>query len=373
MPSDRPDSALRAAAPTPDFWHGRRVFLTGHTGFKGSWLALWLNRLGADVVGYGLPQPDERALFHRAGIDRLLTSVEGDVRDAEHLVDVIARERPEIVIHMAAQALVRHSFAHPLETYATNVMGTAHVLDAVRRTDGVRVVLNVTSDKCYDNREVVRPYREDDPMGGADPYSSSKGAAELVTSAYRRSYFPIDRIDEHGVAVASVRAGNVIGGGDWAADRLVVDVVSSFLRGEAPVLRHPQAIRPWQFVLDPLAGYLALAEHAYASPERFATGWNFGPDVNDCRPVAWLVERLAEKWGAGAEWRVEEDPTVHEARLLLLDARKARMELGWRPRMSLDDAIAWTVAWYRGFERSEDVATIARDQIGRFEELAVAA
>lgn len=351
---------------TASFWHGRRVLLTGHTGFKGSWLSLWLDAMGAEIVGYALPASGEPSLFELAAIERRLTSIEGDVRDAEHLKRVVAEHRPEVVIHMAAQALVRYSFRHPVETFATNVLGTVHLLEAVRRVGGTRVVLSVTSDKCYENLETTRPYTEDDPMGGSDPYSSSKGAAELVTSAYRRSFFPPERLAKHGVAIASARAGNVIGGGDFAEDRLVVDVVHAYMRGEAPIIRHPAAVRPWQFVLEPLAGYLQLVERAYAAPERFGGGWNFGPDEHDCRPVGWVVDRIARGWGIADSWRLDDQPQVHEATLLLLDATKARRELGWRPRLDLEQALDWTVEWYRAYHRHEDVAALTRAQIQRF-------
>ena len=351
---------------TPAFWRGKRVLLTGHTGFKGSWLALWLRAMGAEVVGYALPPAGENSLYELAGVERALTSIEGDVRDQERLVDAVAQHRPEIVLHLAAQALVRYGYRQPVETFATNVLGTVHLLEAVRQTGGVRAVLVVTSDKCYENRETARPYTEDDPMGGADPYSGSKGAAELVTSAYLRSYFPPERAADHGVALASARAGNVIGGGDFATDRLVVDVAHAYLRGEVPILRNPDAVRPWQFVLEPLAGYLALVERAHASPERFAGGWNFGPDERDCRPVAWVVDRLARGWGVSEGWRLDEGPRVHEAQLLLLDAGKARRELGWRPRLDLEQALDWTVAWYQAYGRGDDLGALTRDQIERF-------
>lgn len=354
------------AAVAPGFWAGKRVLLTGHTGFKGSWLSLWLHALGADVVGYALPADPERSLFALASVEASVTSIAGDVRDLEHLARVVAEHSPDIAIHMAAQALVRASYQDPVETYATNVLGTVHLLEAVRRAGGVRVVLNVTSDKCYENRETRRPYREDDPMGGSDPYSSSKGAAELVTSAYRRSFFPIEALADHGVALASARAGNVVGGGDFAADRLVVDVVHAFMRGETPVLRNPNAVRPWQFVLEPLSGYLRLAQLAYSAPERFTGGWNFGPEERDCRPVAWVVDRIARAWGIAEGWRVDEQPQVHEAQLLLLDAAKARRELGWRPILHLEQALDWTVEWYRAYHRRADVGATTRAQIERF-------
>ncbi|MBA2667058.1 MAG: CDP-glucose 4,6-dehydratase [Trueperaceae bacterium] len=357
---------------TPGFWRGKRVLLTGHTGFKGSWASLWLHALGADVVGYALPPEAGPNLFELAGVADVLTSVTGDVRDGDHLQRVFEEHEPEIVIHMAAQALVRHSFEHPVETYDTNMMGTVHVLEAARRTGSVRVVVCVTSDKCYANRETERPYVEDDPMGGSDPYSSSKGCAELVVSAYRRTYFPVGAGAAHGTAVASVRAGNVIGGGDWARDRLVVDVASAYARGEAPVIRNPDAVRPWQFVLEPLAGYLLVAERAWTEPATYATGWNFGPERLDCQPVGWVVDRIAQAWGATTSWIHDERPNRPEAQLLLLDVTKARTELGWRPRLDLANAIDWTVEWYRAHGRGDDVRALTLEQIARYERMATA-
>lgn len=351
------------------FWSGKRVLITGHTGFKGAWLALWLKALGADVVGYALPPTSERGLYTVAGVDRAIASIEGDVRDADHLAQVVAERRPEVVLHLAAQALVRRSFAHPAETFATNVMGTVNVLEAVRATSGVRAVVVVTSDKCYENLETGRAYVESDPMGGHDPYSSSKGSAELVVAAYRHTYFPVERLDTHGVALSSVRAGNVIGGGDWAADRLVVDVMEAFLAGRAPVLRNPEAVRPWQFVLEPLRGYLTVAEHAWTQPELAAQAWNFGPERSDCQPVAWVVDRIARAWGTDVGWRRDDRLLQREAMLLMLDAGKAQTELGWRPRLDLAQAIDWTVAWYRAFGDGGDVGALARAQIARYETL----
>ena len=358
---------VEGLALNPEFWRGKRVLVTGHTGFKGSWLSLWLQRLGAEVIGFSLPPDTDRGLYRRAGVEDALTSVEGDLRDADLLRAVVAEHSPEIVFHLAAQALVRHSFAHPVETYATNVLGTAHLLEAVRHAPSARAVVCVTSDKCYENRETERPYVEDDPMGGADPYSSSKGCAELVAAAYRRSYFPPDRAAEHGVAVSTARAGNVIGGGDWAADRLVVDVVRAYLTGGFPSIRNPNAVRPWQFVLEPLAGYLTLAERSWAAPAQGARAWNFGPELADCRSVGWLVERIARAWGTSTGWTPDRRPQPHEAQLLLLDAGLARRELGWRPCLGLDEAVDWTVDWYRTDAAGGDVRALTLDQIDRFQ------
>lgn len=363
---------MEGLALNPEFWHAKRVLVTGHTGFKGSWLSLWLQQMGAEVIGFALPPESDQGLYRLAGVADALTSVEGDLRDADHLRTVIAQQRPEVVFHLAAQALVRHSIANPVETYATNVLGTVHLLEAVRREPGVRAVVCVTSDKCYENRETERPYVEDDPMGGADPYSSSKGCAELVAAAYRRSYFPPERAAEHGVALSTARAGNVIGGGDWAADRLVVDVVRAYLEGSSPTIRNPNAVRPWQFVLEPLAGYLTLAERSMATPGAYARAWNFGPELGDCRSVGWLVERIAQAWGTSTGWTPDRRPQPHEAQLLLLDASLARRELAWRPRLDLNEAVDWTIDWYRSHAAGGDMRELTLDQIARYQARAFA-
>lgn len=351
------------------FWSGKRVLITGHTGFKGSWLSLWLQRMGAQVIGYALAPPTEPSLFEIAGVADGMTHILGDVRDLERLQAVLAEHRPEVVIHMAAQPLVRYSYQHPVETYATNVMGTVHLLEAVRHTEGVRVVVCVTSDKCYENREWVWGYRENEPMGGHDPYSSSKGCAELVISAYRRSFFPPEEYARHGVAVASVRAGNVIGGGDWAQDRLIPDIMRAFLEGRPVVIRSPGAIRPWQHVLEPLGGYLLLAERLWERGPEFAEAWNFGPNDDDARPVAWIVEYLATRWGEGARWELDSGRHPHEAHYLKLDCSKAKNLLGWFPRLNLATALDWVVEWYRGHQRGEDMRRLTESQIARYEEL----
>ena len=350
-----------------DFWRDRRVLVTGHTGFKGAWLSLWLDRLGARVTGFALPPATSPSLFTLAAIDRRIDSQLGDVRDLSAVDAVMARSRAEVVFHLAAQALVRRSYVDPVGTYAANVMGTAHVLDAARRSAGLRAIVVVTSDKCYENREWCWPYREDEAMGGHDPYSSSKGCAELLTAAWRRSFFPSDGAQP--VGLGSARAGNVIGGGDWAEDRLVPDCMRAFASGQPVVIRRPAAVRPWQHVLEPLSGYLALAERLSTDPRSFGEAWNFGPATDDARPVGWVVDRLSAFWGNGARWERDSGTHPHEAGLLQVDASKARTRLGWTPRLSLEESLRWTVDWYKRFEAGEDAGTLTLDQIERFENL----
>ena len=354
-----------------EFWRGKRVLLTGHTGFKGSWLSLWLHALGAEVVGYALPPTTEPNLYAVARVEEGLTSVLGDVRDFNELYNVLVAHRPEIVIHMAAQALVRYSYDHPVETYETNVMGTVNVLEAIRQVPGVRAVLCVTSDKCYENLETKRPYVESDRMGGHDPYSSSKGCSELVASTYRRCFFAPEVTGSQGVALATARAGNVIGGGDWSADRLIADIMAAYLNNEPPLVRNPQAVRPWQYVLDPLSGYLSLVERLWEVGDSYTGAWNFGPDLADCKPVEWVVERIHEIWGAGPGWRQAERAGAHEAGLLFLNTDKARSKLGWSGKLTLAQALEWTVEWYRGYGRGDDMAELTREQITRHDGLVV--
>lgn len=353
---------MEGLAVDPEFWRGRRVLLTGHTGFKGSWLALWLESLGSEVVGLSMGVPTDPSLFEVARVGEGVNSIEADIRDADAVQRALADSRAEIVIHMAAQSLVRRSFDQPVETYATNVMGTVHVLDAARRSDEVRVVVNVTTDKCYENREWVWGYREHEPMGGYDPYSSSKGCAELVTAAFRRSYSH----GETGPAIASARAGNVIGGGDWAEDRLVPDLMRAAVEGRPAVVRNPDAIRPWQHVLNPLSGYLMLAQALWGSREH-AQAWNFGPDEGDARPVRWMIDRLGEEWGEPIAWRKEDGETPHEAQYLKLDSSKAKARLGWSPTWALDDALTSIAAWYKTERSGGDLRRHALDQIGAFQ------
>jgi CDP-glucose 4,6-dehydratase len=339
-----------------EFWRGKRVLITGHTGFKGAWLSLWLHLKQAEVIGFSLPPPTVPSLFELTGLGDVIDSCEGDVRDLNHLKEVIASRRPELVMHMAAQALVRRSYADPLETYSTNIIGTVNVLEAIRQVGGVRAVIIVTSDKCYDNREWIWGYREIDPMGGLDPYSSSKASAELVTAAFRHSFFNPREFSQHGVAVASVRAGNVIGGGDWAADRLIPDIMNAIGAHQVVRIRHPDAYRPWQHVLEPLRGYLILAERLYNQGPDYGEAWNFGANSGDLRPVAWVVEKIAEMWEPGLRWVLEAGQQVHEARLLNLDCAKARMRLGWEPKLDLEQALKWTVSWYQTY--LHDAATV---------------
>jgi CDP-glucose 4,6-dehydratase len=356
--------------PDRAFWKGRRVFLTGHTGFKGSWLTLWLNALGADVTGYALDPPTQPSLFEQAGVSSAVRTVRADVRDLPALIAAVAECRPSIVIHMAAQSVVRRGYEDPVETYSSNVMGTVHVLEAVRRCGAPCALVNVTSDKCYENRETGRSFREGDRLGGDDPYSNSKACSELVTSAYRVSFFPDAGSARHGVAVASARAGNVIGGGDWTPDQLVPDLVRAFLAGTPCPIRNPAATRPWQFVLDPLRGYLMLAERLVEGPARFASAWNFGPAEADARPVSWIADRLVRAWGERASWAPDPGDGPPEATRLKLDSAKAGQELGWRPVLPLEQALDWTARWYRAYRTGSDLEALTRAQIGEFAGLA---
>jgi CDP-glucose 4,6-dehydratase len=351
------------------FWHGKKVFITGHTGFKGSWLSLWLQSLGATVVGYSLPAPTQPSLFEVARVGEGMDSLTGDIRDLPSLQAAMTQHQPDIVLHMAAQPLVRYSYLHPVDTYATNVMGTVNLLEAVRHTESVKVVVVITTDKCYENREWVWGYREHEPMGGKDPYSSSKGCAELVVSAYRDSFFSAEQYDRHGVAVASARAGNVIGGGDWALDRLIPDIMRAIQENHPVLIRSPRAIRPWQHVLEPLSGYLCLAEHLWHHGPEFAEGWNFGPNDEDAQPVAWIVEHLTKLWGDGASWQIDGASHPHEATYLKLDCSKAKARLGWTPRTSLSTALDWIVEFYRAYQQQQDIRSLVEAQTLRFQAL----
>ncbi|MGL4409572.1 MAG: CDP-glucose 4,6-dehydratase [Zoogloea sp.] len=347
----------------PGFWAGRRVFLTGHTGFKGSWLALWLHQMGAEVQGYALAPPNSPNLFALAGISELLHNRIGDLRDGAHLRACLTSFAPEVVLHLGAQALVSEGYADPVGTFATNVQGTVNLLEAVRYCPSVGAVVVVSSDKCYENREYTaadRGYHEDEPMGGYDPYSASKGCTELVVSAYRRSF-----LLQRGVPLASARAGNVIGGGDWSPARLVPDVLAAFSAGRPVLLRNPDGVRPWQHVLDPLAGYLALAQRLHQEGAPWAEGWNFGPTPADARSVGWVVEHLARAWGPDACWDKGDAP-IHEAGTLRLDCHKAHTRLGWQPRWDTATALDRSLAWFRAWQQGADMRQYSRAEIDAY-------
>ena len=345
----------------PSFWKGKRVFVTGHTGFKGGWICLWLKHLGVEVIGYSLEPATVPSLFEAADVGEGMQSIFGDIRDHAKLSKAISESKPDVVIHMAAQPLVRYSYAQPAETYEVNVMGTVHLLEGVRATPSVKAVVNVTSDKCYENRERVLGYRENEAMGGVDPYSSSKGCAELVTSAYRQSFF-----EPAGIALASARAGNVIGGGDWAADRLIPDFLRAMDAGETLNIRSPQAVRPWQHVLEPLSGYLMLAEQLYSNGASFAEGWNFGPSDDDSRTVSWIIEQMAEM-RKNINWQCDEAPQLHEANSLKLDSSKARGQLNWQPRWRLQTALQKTLEWHEAWRNAEDMRAVSLAQINDYQ------
>ncbi len=345
--------------PDPAVWAGRRVLVTGHTGFKGGWLACWLRRMGAEVFGFALP-PEAGSLGAALDVGRLIPGGFGDLRDAPRLQEVMRAATPEVVFHLAAQPLVRRSYVDPVETFAVNVMGTANLLEAVRTTPSVKAVLSITTDKVYENREWAWPYRETDALGGYDPYSASKAGAELVTASWRRSF-----LAGAGVAVATARAGNVVGGGDWAADRLVPDCVRAFAAGHQVRIRNPLATRPWQHVLDPLCGYLLLGESLLRGPEH-AEAWNFGPGMDDVRPVTEVVGLLAKAWGDGASWALDEDAHPHEAGLLAVDAARARAVLGWRPALPLARGLAWTAEWYKRHGKGESARDLVLHDIERY-------
>jgi len=345
------------------FWRGKRVFLTGHTGFKGSWLSLWLQHMGAETIGFALESPSDPSLYEVAKVAVNMTSLHADIRHLDVISAAIAQYQPEIVIHMAAQSLVRLSFRLPADTYAINVMGSVNLLESVRHCPSVKAVVMVTSDKCYENREWPWGYRENEAMGGYDPYSNSKGCSELVTAAYRQSFFGPDGHPAH---VATARAGNVIGGGDWALDRLIPDMVRATQQGLPVLVRNPDAIRPWQHVLEPLSGYLTLAEKLYCGDSALCEGWNFGPCDVDVKSVRWIAEHFTNLWGNGASWVQDHGNHPHEAHYLKLDCSKARSVLGWSPRWSLEQALDYIVTWHRAHQQGDDMRSITLDQIDSY-------
>jgi CDP-glucose 4,6-dehydratase len=350
------------------FWRNKRVLITGHTGFKGSWLGLWLDSVGARVAGYALEPPSDPSLYALARVDEAVRSTTGDVRDLARLERTVGEAAPDVVFHMAAQSVVLLSYDAPVDTYSTNVMGTVHLLEAIRRTGSRCAVINVTTDKCYENKGWVWGYREDDRLGGHDPYSNSKACAELVGQAYRDSFFPLTDVERHGVRLASARAGNVIGGGDWTPHQLIPEAVAALQRGESVVLRHPDATRPWQHVLDCLDGYVSLAEALSDNPAGFSGGWNFGPADSDSRPVSYLVETLAKHWGVAVPWT--HDTQVHppEAQELRLETRQAASRLGWRACWSIDTALDMVARWYDGYHAGTPARALCLEQIRRYTE-----
>ena len=343
-----------------DFWGGKRVFLTGHTGFKGSWLSLWLSSLGTEVKGYALNPPTSPSLYNEAKIDSIINSCIGDIRDQDTLQESMVSFNPDILIHMAAQPLVRYSYEAPIETYEVNVIGTAKVLEVARSCPNLKAIVNITTDKCYENDERSQGYKEDDPMGGHDPYSSSKGCAELVASAYRRSF-----LQEQGIGLASVRAGNVIGGGDWADDRLIPDILRSFERRKPVVVRNPKATRPWQHVLEPLSGYLILAEKLYRDQRRYAEDWNFGPNEQDVKPVDWILDKMIAKW-PNSSWELDQNSNPHEAGFLKLDISKAESKLSWKPVWELSQTLEKIIVWHQAWLNKEDIQAVCLAEIEEY-------
>lgn len=349
------------------FWKAKKVLVTGHTGFKGSWLCLWLHSLGAKVTGYSLDPPTEPSLFSLANVDKLVNSVIADVRDHAKLVEAFSENSPEIVIHLAAQSIVRTSYLDPLETYSTNVMGTVNLLEAVRNCQSVKAVINVTTDKCYENKEWLWGYRENDRLGGHDPYSNSKACSELITSAYRSSYFQLHKDDGINVGVATARAGNVIGGGDWAKDRLVSDCVRALLKSENIIIRNPYAVRPWQHVFEPLSGYLLLAQKLFKDAKQYSSAWNFGPNENNVVSVETIVNKICEKWTGEIKYNVDDSQHPHEARLLKLDSSKAQCDLGWHPKWNLDRSIGSVVEWFNAYREGKKLLDVCLLQIEEYE------
>ena len=350
-----------------EFWKGKKVFITGHTGFKGSWLCLWLQDCGADITGFSLAPNSNPSLFESASVANNMSSIIGDIRDLDFLKDSVLRSSPDIIIHMAAQPLVRYSYENPHDTYSTNVMGTINIFEAARKTSSVKAILNVTTDKCYENKEWIWAYRENEPMGGHDPYSSSKACSELVTSAYRQSFF----YNESSASVASARAGNVIGGGDWSKDRLIPDILNSFEKNKEVLIRNPNAIRPWQHVLEPLHGYLQLAEKLYLEGEYYSQGWNFGPEDEDVRAVRDIIDYLVDSWDGNVSWRHDVSDQPHEAQLLKLDISKAKNLLNWSPKLRIFETLDWVVEWHKNWVTGNDSKNFTLKQIHEYEQLLI--
>ena len=348
------------------FWKNKKILITGHTGFKGSWLTIWLKKLGADITGFSKSVPTNPSLFETANIEKDIKSVVGDIQNYELLKETISKCEPEIIFHMAAQSLVIKSYSNPIETFSTNVMGTVNLLYAVKETKKAKIVINITSDKCYENNESLEGYSEEDPMGGHDPYSSSKGCAELITKSFRKSFFSSDH--ENNIGLASVRAGNVIGGGDWAENRLIPDIIRSIKNKENVKIRNPKALRPWQHVLDPLNGYISLAEKLWDDQTKYSEGWNFGPEKNEVKPVSWIIEKFNELWKNKINWVVGNNE-LHEANNLILNCQKAKSRLGWNSKINTETALKLTIEWYTKYFDGKNMKEVTEEQIVEFQKL----
>ena len=352
-----------------EFWNKKKVLLTGHTGFKGSWLSLWLQKLNANVIGFSKSIPTNPSLFELANIENGMTSIMGNVCDYDKLEEIIKEYKPEIAIHMAAQAILRESYSNPIETYTTNVMGTVNLLESIRKAGNVKVILNVTTDKCYESNESSKGHLETDRLGGYDPYSNSKACSELVTSSFRNSFFNPKEYQKHGISLASCRAGNVIGGGDWGKDRLIPDIMRGILNNEIIKIRNPNSTRPWQHVLDPLNGYLTLVEKLWSSGSEFSEGWNFGPLENDEKSVKWIVEKLTEQWSKDIKWDIDNRVNPHEENYLRLNCIKANSRLGWMRKLNLEQGLKWIIEWYKQYEQNNNMRNITEQQIEEFQKL----
>jgi len=349
-----------------NFWKNKKVLLTGHTGFKGSWLSIWLKKLGVELVGFSKDIPTKPSLFEIAKVSEGMTSITGNIEDFTAIQKVLKENKPEIVIHMAAQSLVRKSYEEPINTFATNVMGTVNLLQAVKTTGSTLVLINITSDKCYENKGTEKAFSENSPMGGYDPYSSSKGCAELVTSSFRNSFFNLKEFERHGCSLSSVRSGNVIGGGDWAKDRLIPDIMNSISKRIPTQIRNTRSIRPWQFVLEPLFGYLILAQRMWEEGKEFSEPWNFGPDETDCKSVKWILEKISKELDDGFSWKEDTRDNPHEAEMLKLDCNKAKKRLGWKTKLDVNETIEWTVNWYKEYFKNSDMKEYTENQIDKF-------
>ena len=350
-----------------NFWKNKKVLLTGHTGFKGSWLSIWLKKLEVELIGFSKDIPTEPSLFKLAEVSENMISIIGDIKNFSLIQKTIQENQPDIIIHMAAQSLVRKSYEDPLETFSTNIMGTANVLEAIKMSEKTRVVINVTSDKCYENNGMEEKFSENSPMGGYDPYSSSKGCSELITSAFKNSFYNSKKFDSHKVALSTVRAGNVIGGGDWAKDRLIPDIIDSISKKIPTQIRNTNSVRPWQFVLEPLNGYLLLAERMWEKGNKFSEAWNFGPNDESCKSVKWILEKISKEWGEKFFWEEDHKENPHETSILKLDCKKAKERLGWETKLNINEALEWTINWYKKFLENSNMKEYTKKQIEEFE------